>query len=293
MRGHRPSLVIGWIVVAIIVTALGAGQALAARPLPSAMAAVGDSITRAFDTGPSPYVDYPPASWSTGTDASVSSHYLRLLAMGAPIAGRSYNDAASGAKMADLASQMAAVNDQHVGYVTVLMGGNDVCTSSESTMTGVAAFAIQFRIAMKILQLGSPNARAYVVSIPDVYRLWAIYKDDPVARFVWAIAGICQSMLANPQSTAPADVLRRSRVRQRNIELNAVLKWICQNEFAATCRFDDNADFNTPFTTADVSTRDYFHPSLAGQAKLAAVTWAAGYWGSARSRGDGSDDQGN
>jgi len=26
---------------------------------------------------------------------------------------------------------------------------------------------------------------------------------------------------------------------------------------------------------SDVSTRDYFHPSLAGQAKLASVTWAA------------------
>ena len=28
----------------------------------------------------------------------------------------------------------------------------------------------------------------------------------------------------------------------------------------------------------DISTRDYFHPSLAGQTKLASVSWAAGYW---------------
>jgi lysophospholipase L1-like esterase len=278
------------IAIVLVVTVLGADQALAARPLPSAMASVGDSITRAFDTGPTPYVDYPPASWSTGIASSVYSHYLRLLAMGAPIARRSYNDAASGAKMADLSAQMAVVNAQHVGYVTVLMGGNDVCASSESRMTSVADFAIQFRIAMKILQLGSPRARAYVVSIPDIYRLWAILKDDPVAQLVWTIAGICQSMLANPQSMAPADVLRRLRVRQRNIEFNAVMKWICENEYASTCRFDGNADFNTPFTTADVSTRDYFHPSLDGQAKLAAVTWAAGYWGNARTRfGDGDD----
>ena len=45
------------------------------------------------------------------------------------------------------------------------------------------------------------------------------------------------------------------------------------------CRFDNNAVFSTVFTTSDVSTRDYFHPSVAGQAKLAAVTWAASEFG--------------
>jgi PKD repeat protein len=41
-------------------------------------------------------------------------------------------------------------------------------------------------------------------------------------------------------------------------------------------RFDNNAVFNTKFTKSDVS-GDYFHPSVAGQAKLASVSWAAGY----------------
>jgi hypothetical protein len=47
----------------------------------------------------------------------------------------------------------------------------------------------------------------------------------------------------------------------------------------AHCWFDGNAVFNTAFATSDVSTRDYFHPSPTGQAKLAAVMWSAGYWG--------------
>lgn len=42
-------------------------------------------------------------------------------------------------------------------------------------------------------------------------------------------------------------------------------------------RWGGNAVFNTAFTASDVS-GDYFHPSTAGQAKLAAVSWAAGYW---------------
>jgi hypothetical protein len=31
------------------------------------------------------------------------------------------------------------------------------------------------------------------------------------------------------------------------------------------------------FTTSDVSTRDYFHPSIAGQAKAAATAWASSF----------------
>lgn len=282
MRG-RPFLIIIAIAVAIIVTSIGADSASATSPLPSTMASVGDSITRAFDTGPSPYADYPPNSWSTGSSPSVSSHYLRLLAKGAAITGRNNNDAASGAKMAELNGQMAVVNTQGVGYVTVLVGGNDVCASSEATMTSVATFAAQFRTAMTTLSAGSPTALVYVVSIPDVYNLWSVLKGNEGARFIWAIFGICQSMLANPLSTAPADVARRARVRQRNIDFNSQLKKICAQEFARTCRYDQNAAFKTRFTAADISTRDFFHPSVAGQAKLAAVTWAAGYWGHPRS----------
>jgi len=48
------------------------------------------------------------------------------------------------------------------------------------------------------------------------------------------------------------------------------------------CRFDGGAVYREPFTMADISPVDYFHPSLEGQAKLAATTWAAGYWPSTR-----------
>jgi hypothetical protein len=41
------------------------------------------------------------------------------------------------------------------------------------------------------------------------------------------------------------------------------------------CRFDGNAAFDIQFVPSEVSTRDYFHPSLSGQALAAAVTWRA------------------
>jgi hypothetical protein len=46
---------------------------------------------------------------------------------------------------------------------------------------------------------------------------------------------------------------------------------------AGICRTDGGATYNTTFVASDVSTRDYFHPSVAGQTKLAAVSWSAGY----------------
>jgi len=81
-------------------------------------------------------------------------------------------------------------------------------------------------------------------------------------------------MLANPGSTAPADEARRQRVRQREIEYNAVLAEVCT--LYVQCRFDGNAVFNYPFQPMHVSTRDYFHPSLEGQRVLAEVSWNAG-----------------
>jgi lysophospholipase L1-like esterase len=244
---------------------------------PNSMAATGDSITRAYNTGTFPYTDNPSGSWSTGTNSSVASHYSRLLALHRSIRGKNFNDARSGARMADLNGQMSTVASQRVGYVTVLIGGNDVCTSSPATMTSVDAFTGQFTTAMNTITTSSPTTLVYVVSIPSVQRLWTIFKDNALARVVWSLFGVCQSMLANPQSTAQADIDRRAAVDQRERDFNRALETVC----AAydQCRFDGNAVFNYQFSTADISTRDYFHPSLTGQKNIAQVTWSAGPWG--------------
>ncbi|HTE66924.1 MAG TPA: SGNH/GDSL hydrolase family protein, partial [Candidatus Binatia bacterium] len=110
--------------VALLTSALLSGllpvAVAAADPpsLPSSMAAVGDSITQAASTGGSLGADYPQNSWSTGTNATVNSHYLRLLAWNPAISGRNYNRSVSGAKMVDLNGQMQQVVTLHPDYVT-------------------------------------------------------------------------------------------------------------------------------------------------------------------------------
>jgi lysophospholipase L1-like esterase len=271
-RGLRSMLV-----AVLAAAALLLPVAAQAASFPRSMASTGDSITRAYNTGFFPYTDNPAGSWSTGTNTSVASHYLRLLALNPAIRGKNYNDAKSGTRMADLNGQMTTVASQRVDYVTVLMGGNDVCTSSAGTMTSVASFTAQFTTAMNTITDKSPSTRVYVVSIPNVLRLWSTLKDNGTARFVWSLFGVCQSMLANPLSTEQADADRRAAVDQRERAFNSALETVCANY--RRCLFDGNAVFNYAFTTADISTRDYFHPSLTGQKNLAAGTWAAGFWG--------------
>jgi len=240
---------------------------------PNSMASLGDSIARAFNTGGLPFTDAPGNSWSTGTRTSVQSHYVRILAAEPAILERNFNDAKNGAKMVHLDAQVSTATEQDVAYITMLIGANDLCTRTVAGMTSVDVFRSRFEQAMGTLSAGSPRARIYVVSIPNVYRLWAILKDDLLARVAWRTLDVCQSLLEDPRSTDPEDVARRRSVRQRNIAFNTELAEVCA--LYIHCRFDEGAVFEDPFTAEDVSRRDYFHPSLGGQRGLAEATWAA------------------
>jgi lysophospholipase L1-like esterase len=265
-------------VLLTIVLPLAAGPAWSARaqeppPLPSTMASIGDSITRAADVC-CWYCDHPANSWSTGGASwdRVNSLYERLRVLNPAIAGRNYNDAFSGAKMADGPAQAERAVAQQAQFVTILLGANDLCTSSPASMTSVRTFRAQLRETLRILRSGLPGtARVLVASIPDVYRLWELYHTDWVARLVWNAADICQSLLG-PTRTEE----QRQRVRQRNVAFNAVLAQECAA--VTRCRFDGNAIFNFQFARSHISKLDYFHPSLAGQAVLARVTWGQTEW---------------
>ncbi|MEH0845575.1 SGNH/GDSL hydrolase family protein [Micromonospora sp. CPCC 205711] len=247
----------------------------ATSPPPNSMASMGDSITRGFNAC-GWYVDCTSRSFSTGDYGSVNSHYLRIRAVNPTIQGRNYNDARSGAKSADMYGQAGTAVSQGVEYVTMLIGANDACTSSESTMTSVTTYRANIDSALNRIKAGLPNARVAVISVPDIYRLWYIGRSNFSALSAWSTFGICQSMLANATSTAQADVDRRARVRQRVIDYNTQLAQAC-TAYGANCDFDDNAVFGYPFVLSQVSTWDYFHPNTSGQAVLANISYASGF----------------
>lgn len=263
------------LVSALVTVGLAPPAAAAAPPLPSSMASLGDSITRGFNACGF-FVDCPSRSWSTGSSSAVQSHYARILAGNPAISGHAFNDARSGARMVDLPGQAATAAAQHPDYATILMGANDACTGSESSMTPVETFTAQFRSAMQTLTAGSPQTRVFVASVPDVKRLWSVAKGSLAARTAWSLFGICQSLLARPTSTAQADVDRRNRVEARVAQYNTALSSVCAA--FVQCRYDGGAVFGFAFTLSQISTWDYFHPNTSGQAALAAVTWSRSFW---------------
>ena len=119
-----------------------------------------------------------------------------------------------------------------------------------------------------------PACRARTCSWPrsPTYHLWSILRTDPLAQAVWQAAGICPSMLRLFNS--PAD---RQAVVDRERELNDALRDVCATW--SSCRFDNYLVYDYDFTRDQVSRLDYFHPGLAGQAMLAALTWRASWWG--------------
>lgn len=243
-------------------------------PLPASMASAGDSITRAFDaTSNGCFLsDCPQYSWSTGYSTAVNSQYRRILAANSAISGHVYNDAKTGAKMVDLAGQLTSAAGQGVEYVTILMGANDLCTSSASTMTSTATFTSQFDSALSVYFTARPTSHVFVSSIPNLYQLWSLLHTNFSAQSTWNLFGICKSMLSASNTSTD----RQKVVTQEAADNNA-LATVCAKY--ANCRWDGYATFNTAFTTKDVSTVDYFHPSITGQNTLASVSWKAGYWG--------------
>jgi lysophospholipase L1-like esterase len=282
LRAFVPLLALG-----ALITAAPAMATPAKVGPPTSIDALGDSITRGYDSqgpGCGTLADCPANQWATGTNAPVNSYYLRVKAlnpsvlMAQPIktATTGGNDAKTGAKMSELPEQaknaVAAPNKPDM--VLVLMGANDVCTTSEATLTPVASFRASYKSGLEILSKGLPDSRINISSIPNIFNLWSVLHKTTAAQLVWSLGSICQAMLKSPTSEATADKERRAKVQKRNEEFNAVLAEVCA-EFIH-CSYDKGAAYAINFVPADVGTIDYFHPNTAGQAIAAETAWNHG-----------------
>lgn len=235
---------------------------------PDSVAAVGDSITRGFDACVV-LVDCPDSSWATGTDSAVRSLASRLL--GKPAAAeRSWNDARSGARMADLPAQMTRAARHNPGLVTVMVGANDACRDSTAQMTPVADFRKSFEEAMGQLRSKAPRAQVYVSSVPDLKRLWSTGRGNPLGRQIWRL-GFCASMLGDAQDEGRRARERRQMVYDRVVAYNGVLEEVCAKD--RRCRYDGGDVFDLRFTGKQLSHWDWFHPSRSGQSSLAEIAY--------------------
>ncbi|MER7112363.1 SGNH/GDSL hydrolase family protein [Streptomyces sp. NPDC000229] len=237
-------------------------------PSPASIAAVGDSITRGFDAC-GVLVDCPEASWATGGDARVNSLARRLLGPSA-LPTRSWNLARSGARVAELPSQMTKAAAKKPGLVAVMVGANDACRDSSDLMTPVPDFRASFEEAMRELRKASPKSQVYVSSVPDLKRLWSTGRGSALGKQVWKL-GVCASMLGDADNLGVAAEERREEVYERVVAYNEVLRDVCAKD--RLCRYDGGAVFDYRFTGEQLSPWDWFHPSRNGQERLAEIAY--------------------
>ena len=246
----------------MVVFAAGASAAY-----PNKVSALGDSITQAFETCSIPLTNCPANSWSTGTNKAVDSVFLRIKANNKH--AKAQNVSVSGARVASLNEQAKKAVRFQAEFVTILIGANDACNGPTST----SAFATSFEAAITTLESGLPSAKILVGSIPNLMYLWELFHTNAEAVAKWkTFTSFCPGIMTNPTSMAPADVARRQATLNAEISFNSTMQSICSAD--PTCQFDEDEIFDTRFTEAEVSTVDYFHPSLTGQASLAAGAWA-------------------
>jgi lysophospholipase L1-like esterase len=273
MHRRARTLLAGVVLLGAMLGPSTARAATAPPPLPDSMAALGDSITQAVDVCCF-YGSWPSHSWSTGwlPFDGITSHYERIRARHPAILGRRDNDAVSGARMADAPAQARQAAEQRAEYVTVLMGANDLCGGA-GALTSPASFRRDFTATLAILAASPARPYVLVASIPNLHQLWSVLHTDPAARLVWRVAGICPSILGADRTEDD-----RQAVVARERAFNGILADVCAA--VPRCRFDGGRVYNLQVTKEMVSRLDYFHPSLAGQAVLAAETWKASWWGS-------------
>lgn len=210
------------------------------------------------------------ASWATGDDPAVGSIAMRI---GAATGGvpETVNAAKDGGTVADAVARVDEVIAAQPELVLVLLGGNDVCDADVDGMTSVDDFRASYTALLTALHDGLPDARVLALSIPDLYRLWEVGRDDEGTRQVWDSSPSCSNLLGDAAATDAASTERRDAVAARTEEFNAVIAEVCAADSA--CTSDGGAVFAYEFSPAEISSIDHFHPSVAGQQVLAEIAW--------------------
>jgi lysophospholipase L1-like esterase len=257
--------------------------------LPALLGAIGDSYSQAWGVSPLYPRDHPQFSWVVGTAKrdGVFSLLERFQALGG--SPKVVDAATSGRKMSDASRQATAIVAAarklpagQTAYVTFELGTNDLCSDPK---TDPAAFESQLRSAVAILRGGLPaGSRILMLSVPDFAHLRDITQADPKARAALALPQNSTGCPPFLGSASPATLDQAEAYLQ---DYDSILIQVCAEIAAtdgATGRLDCTSDQSQlslgDFTVADMSTVDYFHPSLSGQGRLAAAAWAAGAWGS-------------
>jgi lysophospholipase L1-like esterase len=228
------------------------------------MAALGDSISRGFDITAIAQDDLSD-NWTTGTGLpnSVANRLSAAVAPNYQVAVNNY--AISGETVLGsaslFASQAGLVSSHGNDVVTVEIGANDVCNG---LVAGTGATALRdHMISVLNLLVSSPHPPTVIalVSIPHIYSLTQIpaLSSSAICQAAWQL--LCPNLQIG-QSAFEAQWMAANQALQDAAAL-----------VGGPVIYDGGTISATNFALADVSSIDCFHPSVAGQAKIAGAIW--------------------
>jgi hypothetical protein len=238
---------------------------------PNAIALLGHSGATGFDSDPArPGADAKQNSWATGDNPAVNSIYLRLLALNPAVRGHNLNVAVAGSRVDDLSGQadQALATQPLPGLFLIQTVDNDIrCDGTDAA--NYAPFVATLTGVLKKLTSAAPKAKILIVSSP-----WATVQN------YGQVAGQLPGPRAANSGTGPCDLFDPSGhpvpAHWRTLESITLhyfgqLKSVCA-KFPA-CQYDDDALYNMPITTGDITPTDGAHLTIAGLRKQAAVEW--------------------
>jgi lysophospholipase L1-like esterase len=253
-------LMMKFVLVCALVISLGAS----AQTYPTSMATIGDSISRGAVADDTIDDDQPEHVWSTGYDGGdiVNSHLERIRAVNPSTPG--YNNAWNGASSDDLLAQSNTTVSQGVEYVTIQMGGNDICGDNTAEMPSVATWEARWNEAIDVLQAGLPGADILVTSVVNVRRVYDVGKYNWGCQLKWNIFTFCENMLTNGST-------QRNEATARLLDYNSSLASIT----SAQGVWYDSDSYAINFSRGQLSSVDCFHPDISLNRDMANVTYDA------------------
>jgi hypothetical protein len=124
-----------------------------------------------------------------------------------------------------------------------------------------------------------------MLAVPDFHHFYDITQANAASKAQLAESKNqyqCSPYLGNGSRLTldAADAIRA----QYNASLKAACDGINANDGSGGplhCTYNEALLADSDFVIGDLSTYDYFHPSLSGQARMAADAWDADVWGNA------------
>jgi lysophospholipase L1-like esterase/PKD repeat protein len=229
---------------------------------------MGDSITTAYDAnstainlGEQPYYSY-----GVGWNTTVFSLWKRLESIYGPNSITPHLLAVPGDKADDMVWQALDAVQNHSGFITILIGGNDAChhAGSTPTPTPVWNFSESLNRTFKILRHNLPASTVISLgNVVNVSELDTLFASNVQAQGVYSQECPILNSIALGNTTATQQLNNMidsyNRMEVQIAKLYNVTLWDMHSLI---------------FGSADVNTLDYFHPSPAGHQAIAYKWWA-------------------